>query len=1241
MPPTSTSRSCDYLNGILFEKEEDIRQAMQMWMELDASINTVFDAVETDYTASSILADDAQFCGNKNCKPAENFPRILPALNQNFELPGSEQFPRPSRDVVYTNETEIAADYLFPLDKENLTRVRNYISRIIRLSQNPPSEIMVLTDIKDFLRQQSEIEKNSIVVRSEQDYIDLDGKTTWGPMKLMAFALHYCIRPILNILTFALEKYDVTELNLFSGDSEIETEKNQFIVVFLSGINRYIELDDEYLPEVSKQVFQLILKLLVQLPDAVQKCVESAKKQDLVINLTQYNTEYNKLIAKTHNITAPLFEFMKNDEIEDINFSVTGNVVDTFLGMSALEAGQFLVKNITEIYFTMEKKSIGEAFMKLFKISGESLTNYINSLNSQNNVNQDFYSVKSFTTTFQPFDLRAIFTVMEYFIHLYNFNCNDQKALCVAKNHIVSLFKKYKLFQFLKKRCNESLHASSVQLIDANVQLIMDAFNFLFDQLQMQGKANIDLLEGICQSEDFKQQIIKLANTINLVDQTEYEAQCTFAVIRCSLISEYSNRVNQLVIERVVELQDSWSVISLPQMENVTDLEKFYYGLGNDKQLHQVALLLNKNYDLTRFKNTKVSDGILMLSNEQIESVSFATTQPEDLKVVLVFVPQDSLYELKDYMIVNKQEKVYYTKVFTIHSDAVYMLINSDLPYPSFMDTKFTCTHLGDSICKHCELRDKGLQHMRTRNYPLLTKFDPEPFQAVKKNLCERFVLNLARLNAFVGPEFQLFQNEDGTVRSLSGNQTKLISSAGNGSFTRIIVNPKETKYQIKPEQIDTFLEFFIKINKVKTAHCAFNEKKTQNLDTLIVMDLPAIKGLEKTGNQNIFVQKSDEIKADLVQALVKAVDMPQTYYIALKKILQKQTCTFDALLKLVDNYSTLEGDRTEIKTLKKILTEDNIEPTLKSFQIAIVDPSAAQQLDLSNVQVINMSSQVIKSNKLVKVHIVGSALLEQLSKYQPAATNVVIDYLTQEEKNKCIDDFAKQHGLSSNFLKKCVSGDYILKNNALQLANQLEVSLTQSWIKTLNLSSLLLKFKKTTVEQIVKELVDAKVFKSVFSALNKTMKQDLSHIFVLDKSDLEKLKKLNNKSVFVLQKELKIDLVEQLLLICNNEVNGNPFYTKARNTFLKKHTEYEGEQFVEYLQKILDHYAREEGELSLIKMLKGVFEGTESVMRILGAYHMAIVDPEALKLIDCTNVKLVWFSEKEAPEGAIKVGLE
>ena len=40
-------------------------------------------------------------------------------------------------------------------------------------------------------------------------------KFAWGPMKMLAFALNYCLRPVLTTLTYSLERYNPCELGLF------------------------------------------------------------------------------------------------------------------------------------------------------------------------------------------------------------------------------------------------------------------------------------------------------------------------------------------------------------------------------------------------------------------------------------------------------------------------------------------------------------------------------------------------------------------------------------------------------------------------------------------------------------------------------------------------------------------------------------------------------------------------------------------------------------------------------------------------------------------------------------------------------------------------------------------------------------------------------------------------------------------------------------------------------------------
>ena len=117
MSLSSSARSSDYL--ISLNTTSGFRNAMNIVAEFDACMNTTQDNATSDETQFSVLADDATYCGNSNCRPDRDFSSVLPQLNAQLQLKDKNEapFPLPSRDVCYTKETLLAAEFMFDFKK--------------------------------------------------------------------------------------------------------------------------------------------------------------------------------------------------------------------------------------------------------------------------------------------------------------------------------------------------------------------------------------------------------------------------------------------------------------------------------------------------------------------------------------------------------------------------------------------------------------------------------------------------------------------------------------------------------------------------------------------------------------------------------------------------------------------------------------------------------------------------------------------------------------------------------------------------------------------------------------------------------------------------------------------------------------------------------------------------------------------------------------------------------------------
>lgn len=72
----------------------------------------------------------------------------------------------------------------------------------------------------------------------------------WGPKKLCGFALLYALRPLLLIVTYAMQVYPADELHLFTPVNVFRAgkmSKSSFALALVRAAAGFLDLDDSYM----------------------------------------------------------------------------------------------------------------------------------------------------------------------------------------------------------------------------------------------------------------------------------------------------------------------------------------------------------------------------------------------------------------------------------------------------------------------------------------------------------------------------------------------------------------------------------------------------------------------------------------------------------------------------------------------------------------------------------------------------------------------------------------------------------------------------------------------------------------------------------------------------------------------------------------------------------------------------------------------------------------------------------
>lgn len=163
------------------------------------------------------------------------------------------------------------------------------------------------------------------------------------------------------------------------------------------------------------------------------------------------------LLSKTDAAFAPLLD---NFRCEDENDIIIQKNYDVFYGdngdQKLLEREKMreffkdpveFIKKLPDLYYEHkmrgERISVQQAVCYLFGMTWDQAIKELEDKLSQNNEFCQFYIMRSNIETFQPFNLRACYTCMDFFAHLYKYDSlSDASVKCQIKNSFIYYVKK-------------------------------------------------------------------------------------------------------------------------------------------------------------------------------------------------------------------------------------------------------------------------------------------------------------------------------------------------------------------------------------------------------------------------------------------------------------------------------------------------------------------------------------------------------------------------------------------------------------------------------------------------------------------------------------------------------------------------------------------------------------------------------------------------------------------------------
>lgn len=248
----------EYISALSSDNLKDLEQSMKHFTELDGCLNPMPDCDNTVRTMASILYDELDVCGNENLNPSKNFFGLFPACSDELKQndPSLDYFTRPSRDLPVTEQTDKAAKTLFVFADQYIARVTEYLEWWTEMSRKNSDEIIKGLDatLEQSLHTQYILDQDGME-RYNVNYLDDDCDTCgWGPKKLCGFALLYALRPLLLIVTYAMQTYPIDELHLFTPVDVFKGGKmckSSFGLALVRACAGFLDLDDQYMLQCS------------------------------------------------------------------------------------------------------------------------------------------------------------------------------------------------------------------------------------------------------------------------------------------------------------------------------------------------------------------------------------------------------------------------------------------------------------------------------------------------------------------------------------------------------------------------------------------------------------------------------------------------------------------------------------------------------------------------------------------------------------------------------------------------------------------------------------------------------------------------------------------------------------------------------------------------------------------------------------------------------------------------------
>ena len=338
------------------------------------------------------------------------------------------------------------------------------------------------------------------------------------------------------------------------------------------------------------------------------------------------------------------------------------------------------IKQLPDLYYQHkmngERISVQQAVCNLFGMTWEQSIRELEDKLSQNNEFGQFYIMRSNMETFQPFNLRACYTCMDFFAHLYQYDSlSDAGVKCGIKNQFIRYVKKLYLPITLKNILDDLESVDFSQSVSAvQESLLLSCFQEFFDYVTDCSDYQQEAWETeIKDSPEFRKQLGIVAEQISFLSPDLFEQEKIVLDLRRQQLHQRLYDFQQLIQSaQIVELQENWDIQVSKYKTDLTQIQAYYVGIGPEShQLSKLSKLLSRESITDALRKVRVSERstdelcVLVTGDSFVEPALPSTDKEvlERLRFVLVMErnsPDSDQYTLQSYVVGYRQSKDQY-----------------------------------------------------------------------------------------------------------------------------------------------------------------------------------------------------------------------------------------------------------------------------------------------------------------------------------------------------------------------------------------------------------------------------------------------------------------------------------------------------------------------------------------------------------------------------------------------------